>query len=632
MMLLAPLAARSTAAAGLLPTRRRSRSTAALLPIRRRRRHRRRIGIAPLHKLSLRPRSLLNQPVIVLHRPPAVGHVGPVDLAGVLSRIAVVIHPFHFAYGLGFGVIRGFVAGGDGDGHGVSAIVVVVVAVVGFAPAAAVAVVFDARPIRFGILPAAASPAAPVATASVSSVALGSTRLGLGLAGLLPRLAVHLTPLAPNAAEHAPVLVLHLPLPVRTVILVDVARVPSVPAVLVAVLHVLDAYLLLATVGGGVGRREGPAGFVGGGLAAGVVEDAAGAAGGATADAAGVGGGVVGAVGADVVEDLPASQCLLLGQPDTGMRMAVPLLVERQGPVPIRLPPTLPARIAALRAPLGPRTPHAAPGTKARRAPPGIATGQAHVVRHVVVLRIETLGTLTELLPSSQQLLLGDLDRGVFRAASVLVEFASGGFDGLGAGGHAPPGGFGRDRVRVPVAPVVVLRTRFATRGATGGPAVVHADLVPIDLDAPGTRLADDLPPSPRLLGRHLHGGMVVTPSLVVEGRVELHVHVTAVFGGGAERVGHAVDGAAPFDLAGAAQGRDAAGFVVFRGAFGAVHFQLPPHEFTILLHLLGQLNRFMLHAISIQVECRSVKCRFRRRKNRLSFFLVGHAASPADA
>jgi len=577
--------------------------------------------------------------VIVLHRPPAVGHVGPVDLAGVLSRIAVVVHPLHFAHGPRLGVVCGFIPRGDGDGHGVSAIVVVAV-VVGFASAAAAIAVVDARPIRFGTLPAATPLAAALATtASVPVATLGSTRLGRPG---LRRLTVHLTPLAPNASEHAPVLVLHLSLTVRTVILVDVARVPSVPAVLVPVLHVLDAYLLLAT-GGGVGR-EGPPGFVGGGLAAGVVEDAAGAAGGAAAGAAGVGGGVVGAVGANIVEDLPASQCLLLGQPDTGMRMTVPLLVKRQGTIPIRLPPTLPTPIAALHAPLGPRTPHASPGTKARRAPPGCPTGQAHVVRHVVVLRIETLGTLTELLPSSQELLLGDLDRGVFRAASVLVEFSSGGFDGLGAGDDAPLGGFGGDRAGIVVVVVsaIVLGAGSSTGGATGCPTI-HADLVPINLDALGTRLTNDLPSSPRLPGCHLHVGMVVTSSPVVEGRVEPLVHVTAVFGGGAERVGHAVDGATAFDLAGAAQGGDAAGFVVFRGAFGAVHFQLPPHEFTVPLRMLRQSNRFVPHAVSIRVECRSAKCRFRRRRSRvvggttgtLSFFLVGvgrrHAACSAD-
>jgi len=57
--------------------------------------------IRSFHKLSLSPQSLLNQSMIVLHSTTSIWHVGGIDLSGVLSGIAVIIHPFHFSHGFG---------------------------------------------------------------------------------------------------------------------------------------------------------------------------------------------------------------------------------------------------------------------------------------------------------------------------------------------------------------------------------------------------------------------------------------------------------------------------------------------------------------------------------------------------
>jgi len=100
----------------------------------------------------------------------------------------------------------------------------------------------------------------------------------------------------------------------------------------------------------------------------------------------------------------------------------------------------------------------------------------------------------------------------------------------------------------------------------------------------------------------------MMTAAAIVEGGVECDVHVSARFGGAAEWVGHAVDGAASFDFSGAAEGGYAAGFVVFGGAFGAVHLDLLPQQSSILLHLFGKLYRFVFHAAPILIEVRAVE------------------------
>ena len=67
-----------------------------------------------------------------------------------------------------------------------------------------------------------------------------------------------------------------------------------------------------------------------------------------------------------------------------------------------------------------------------------------------------------------------------------------------------------------------------------------------------------------------MHVGVVMTSTSIVEGGVEFLVHVTALLLGIAEGIGLTVNGPAAFDLAMTAEGGDAAGFVVFGGAFGA--------------------------------------------------------------
>mmetsp|Transcript_674 Transcript_674/g.1453 ORF Transcript_674/g.1453 Transcript_674/m.1453 type:complete len:229 (+) Transcript_674:364-1050(+) len=188
------------------------------------------VKIAPLHKLSLCPQPLLNQPVIVLHRSLPVGHVGCIDFSCVFSWIAVVVHPFHFTDHLVVVVIATIAARSNCDGGG---------AIAGFA-------IPNPRPIIFGTLLTATPTATTTAAAALTLGTLGAatrTALRLGLGGLT----MHLTPLAPHTRKQTPILILHLPLSIRTVILVNIARIPPFPSVLILILHVLDANLLFAT-------------------------------------------------------------------------------------------------------------------------------------------------------------------------------------------------------------------------------------------------------------------------------------------------------------------------------------------------------------------------------------------------
>lgn len=68
--------------------------------------------------------------------------------------------------------------------------------------------------------------------------------------------------------------------------------------------------------------------------------------------------------------------------------------------------------------------------------------------------------------------------------------------------------------------------------------------------------------------------GMMMTSAFLVEGSTEFLVHVTTGFEGCTERVGHAVDGAAAFDFAGAAEAGDTTRFVSFGDAGGTVLFK----------------------------------------------------------
>lgn len=86
-----------------------------------------------------------------------------------------------------------------------------------------------------------------------------------------------------------------------------------------------------------------------------------------------------------------------------------------------------------------------------------------------------------------------------------------------------------------------------------------------------------------------------MTPALIVEWRAEFLVHVSTRSEWCAEGVGHAVDGTAAFDFPGSAEGGDAARFVSFGHAGWTVHLDFLPEHPSILLNLLGELNRRML-------------------------------------
>mmetsp|Transcript_24266 Transcript_24266/g.44613 ORF Transcript_24266/g.44613 Transcript_24266/m.44613 type:complete len:256 (-) Transcript_24266:1249-2016(-) len=148
----------------------------------------------------------------------------------LFSWIAVVVHPFHFTDHLVVVVIATIAARSNCDGGG---------AIAGFA-------IPNPRPIIFGTLLTATPTATTTAAAALTLGTLGAatrTALRLGLGGLT----MHLTPLAPHTRKQTPILILHLPLSIRTVILVNIARIPPFPSVLILILHVLDANLLFAT-------------------------------------------------------------------------------------------------------------------------------------------------------------------------------------------------------------------------------------------------------------------------------------------------------------------------------------------------------------------------------------------------
>lgn len=567
------------------------------------------IGVAPLHELTPGPHPLLHEAVVVLHGAPAVRHVRRVDLAGVLPGIAVVVHPLHLA---------------------------------------------DRRRRHHGELP-------PPPLGGAAGIA-GLTVLGphhrcrsargpgrrrrLGRTALRG-LAVSLTPVGPNTLEDRSVLVLHLALAVRLVIFAHVPRVPPLPVVLVAVPHVLDAYLLLPAPGR-------PAAPVGAGLGAGVVEDAAGAPAGPPArpgpDAPPVlRRRVLGAVGADVVQDLPPPQGLLLRESYRGVGVAVPLLVERECAEAIGLATALPGAV----------------GLDAPRAllRPGAASGpHGAVVGHVVVVRVDALGTVAELPPAPEELLLRDLYRGMAGAAAGLVEFPRR-RDGLRPGLDRLLRGARRDGLGVVVAPAPGPRPRLGPAPARPPAAPPHARgvlLVP-RLDAPRAPLVQHLPPPPELLGRHLDVGVVMAPPVLVEGGAELLVHVPSGLDRVAQGVRHAVEGPAALDYARAAEGGHPAGLVELRGALVAVlgdvydmirrrrcgesagmsdmgcasttrkskgrrrrnsqttrdavqfrmtthHLDLLVHELPILLHGFSELYGIVLEAVPILVEGRTVE------------------------
>mmetsp|Transcript_14084 Transcript_14084/g.29848 ORF Transcript_14084/g.29848 Transcript_14084/m.29848 type:complete len:362 (-) Transcript_14084:390-1475(-) len=360
----------------------------------------------------------------------------------------------------------------------------------------------------------------------------------------------------------------------RIMILIHITRIPPLLPILILKLHILDPNLLLpilptaatAPLAGsgrglsGLSRRRGFRSSTG--VAAFFVVEAPGS-GSARAAGGGAGAGVgacfVGAVGAYVVEYLPTSQSFLLRQPRPRMGMAIPLVIERQRRIPTRLRPALPARIA-LRAP---RTP---PRT---RTPPRSPARETRRIVEIVVVRIDALGAVPQLLPPPQEFLLGDLHVRVSRATPVFVVPDS----------RSDGGGARRDGA---------TRRGRSPGGAT--PSAGHGGIVSSSsfarlfvvprLDALGTRRHENLPPAAHFLRRHLHLRMVVATALLVEGGGEFLVHVAAATGGIlGELVGRAVElGFALFDFAGAAEGGDAAGFVEFGGAFGAVHLQLHPH------------------------------------------------------
>ncbi len=248
---------------------------------------------------------------------------------------------------------------------------------------------------------------------------------------------------------------------------------------------------------------------------------------------------------------LPTPQSFLLRQPRPGMGVAIPLVIKRQSRIPTGLRPALPARIAL-------RAPRAPPRTGALPRRP---TRKTRRIVHIIVIGIDALGTFPQLLPSTQELLLGDLHVRMSRATPVFVvpdSRSDGGgarSDGTTRGGR-PPGG--------------------TTSAAGHGGGIVSSSsrlfLVP-RLDALGTSRHEDLPAAAHFLRGHLDLGVVMAASLFVEGGGEFLVHVAAAAGGFlGEFVGRAVElGFALFDFARAAEGRDAAGFVEFGGAFGAV-------------------------------------------------------------
>lgn len=385
--------------------------------------------------------------MVVLHGTLPVRHVRRVDLAGVNARIAVVVHPLHLAHGR-----RRLPSPSLGGA------------------AAGLSSVLAHRPIGGLAGAAGLRLLAPRSAARPGRRRLGRTALRRGLA-------VGLTPVDPNPLEGATVLVLHLTLTVGLVVLVDVPRVPSLLVVLVAIPHVLDPYLLLATAG----RLPAP---VRARVGSGIVEDATCALGsrplarlGPDAPAV-VRRRVVGAIGTDVVQDLPPPERLLLREADGGMGVAVPLLVEGEGAESIGLASALAGAVGldALRAPRALLRP-CAPGRLDRP-----------IVGHVVVVGIDALGTNAEFLPPPEELLLRDLHRGMARAAPVLVEFSRG-RDRLGPGLDRLLRGPRRDGLGVLVAFPPRPRLGPAPARATTVPAHARDVLLVLGLDAPRAAL-----------------------------------------------------------------------------------------------------------------------------------------------
>ena len=140
------------------------------------------------------------------------------------------------------------------------------------------------------------------------------------------------------------------------------------------------------------------------------------------------------------------------------MGMTVPLLVKRQCTVPIRLASALP-RTIALHTLHTPRTLFRACAARTAKARRAALTAHGGIVGHIIIRWIDTLGTRAELLPSPQQLLLGDVNGRMFGAASILVVFARGG-DGRGAGCDTSLGGLGGHRTFIII---LVFRPTIAT-------------------------------------------------------------------------------------------------------------------------------------------------------------------------
>ena len=149
-------------------------------------------------------------------------------------------------------------------------------------------------------------------------------------------------------------------------------------------------------------------------------------------------------------------------------------------------------------------------------------------------------------------------------AASVLVVLASLPCCLGGPPRNAP--------LRSPAPDALIVVITSAPGTAPSAPARANAILVVPCLDATGTSLDQYLPSPAPLLSGHLHRRVVMAPSLIVKGRVELDVHVAAGLLRVPEGIGRAVHRVLPLlDLALAAEGRHSAGAVVLLDALGAV-------------------------------------------------------------
>mmetsp|Transcript_26960 Transcript_26960/g.64734 ORF Transcript_26960/g.64734 Transcript_26960/m.64734 type:complete len:377 (-) Transcript_26960:434-1564(-) len=309
---------------------------------------------------------------------------------------------------------------------------------------------------------------------------------------------MNLAPLAPHPIVHRPILVLHDPVPMRPVIVVDVPRVPSVLAILVLRSEIAYADALLPPAR----RLAGLAGFKRRCVRARVVEypSRPGLASGwllpSSAAAAAV--VIVRALGTDVVNDFKPPQRLLLRQLDVGMTAAVPVPVEREAAVPSRFrgPPGLRAGRRALRGPC------ALP--RARRS-----LGREGDVVGSHVLSVARRAGSYDLEPRPEHAFLRHLDVGVQYAASVLVELAA------GVSSPSPP---------LVAASSAVGRQRPGrfSRGVGPHRSVIVITAVELVLHALGARGVQHLPSPRHLLGGELDVLVVVASALGVEGRVVL--------------------------------------------------------------------------------------------------------------